>query len=67
MFCPTMKETAEHFLAECPAYSLKRIQTFGIAATTIDYLVRNFDPKTIVKFANSTGRLEDTYTCYYVE
>lgn len=66
--CPSIKETAEHFLTACPAYSLPRIQTFGYPIiTNMVTLYKIFKPSDIVKFVNATGRLTDKYVCYYID
>ena len=65
--CPNIKETADHFLLSCPAYSLQRIQIFGHTSIALKDLVSKYKPSAIVKFVNNTGRFEDKYICYYIE
>lgn len=63
----SIKEDAEHFIAKCQACTLQRMQVFGVATSTLEYIVRNFNVNTFIKYINATGRLEDDYVCYYIE
>ena len=65
--CTAEKETAEHLIAKCPAYSLKRMQSFGTAISTMNDLIIKHKPSDIVKFVNETGRLDEKYVCYYID
>ena len=65
--CPSTKETAEHFITACPAFSLQRMQNLGHAVTDMNELIKNHKPADIIKFINSTGRLNDDYVCYYID
>jgi len=46
--CPNIKETADHFLLSCPAYSLQRIQFFGHTSNALKDLVSKYKPSAIV-------------------
>ena len=59
--CVNVKETAEHFIGDCPAYALQRIQTFGVPYSNFADLVANNKTDKIVHFLNITGRLKNNY------
>ena len=57
--CKVGKETSEHFLAKCPAFTIKRQQLFNKPTTTIDYITKNIKPDTIIKFIKQTKGLNE--------
>ena len=65
--CKDIRETAEHFITTCPAYSLQRMIIFGHPTIQLQDLCKIHNPKDIVKFANDTNRLKDNYVCYYID
>jgi hypothetical protein len=65
--CPDIKESAEHFLLHCPAYSLHRLKNFGSLSPRLENMFKFHNAKEIIKYVNDTQRLEDKYVCYYVE
>ena len=65
--CPDKKETNEHFIAQCPAYSQIRQEIFDTTYSNLSDLVKSFAPNTFANFYKKTGRDKDEYICYYVE
>ena len=66
-FCPSTKETNEHFIGSCPAYSKIRQDIFGKTSITFSDIVTNFPPKSLAKYYKLTGRDKDEYVCYYID
>ena len=65
--CLGVKETSEHFLGVCPAYSMLRLRFFNRLQTNIDYITKNYSTHTIIKFITLSKRMEDDYVVYYVD
>ena len=65
--CPTEKETSEHYMARCPAYSEVRFQIFQQTHTNLLFIIENYKPAKIIEYINKTKRMEDEYVCYYIE
>ena len=65
--CPSMKETNEHFIGFCPAYSQIRQDIFDTTSAPLSELIKNFPPRSFAKFYKKTGRDKDDYVCYYVD
>ena len=59
--CGETKETAQHFISECPAYAMLRICTFGIPYISLSQIIEEFGPGKLVDFINKTGRIKDNY------
>ena len=53
--CPAEKETAEHFLTSCPAYSLTRLLNLGSSTLTMYELIQDHKPKDVVNFIKKNG------------
>ena len=62
--CPGTRETTEHYLGKCPAYSTHRLQVFQHTSLEFKFIIEEFSPKTICKFINLTGRLEEENEYY---
>ena len=62
--CPGTRETTEHFMADCPAYSHIRQEIFQSTHIPLNQIIKNFNTKTICKFINRTGRMEEENKCY---
>lgn len=58
--CLESEETAEHFIAECPALAGSRLSVFGEAFPSTDSLSWA-DPKRISRFIQKTGRFSTEY------
>ena len=59
--CGTAKETAQHFISECPAYAMIRICTFGVPYISLADILSNFGPEKLVQYINKTGRTKSDY------
>ena len=59
--CGTAKETAQHFISECPAYAMVRICTFGVPYISLADILSNFGPEKLVQYINKTGRTKSDY------
>jgi len=65
--CPRERETTEHYLAKCPAYTEVRQNTFDITHTNLINIIENFKATEIISYIRKTGRMEDEFICYYIE
>lgn len=65
--CNGTKETSEHFIGKCPAYSALRQQFFGRHTTTINEIIESNGIGKLLTFIKSTGRIDDEFVRYYIE
>ena len=56
--CTNYKETATHFLGECPAYSNTRYKIFEETSITMTELLKH-KPQKIMEFVKKSGRLSN--------
>jgi len=60
--CKTQKDNApQHLLTFCPKYALLRHQFFGEAYPTMTDLIENTHPRTLIKFTEASGKLDEDY------
>ena len=59
--CGSAKETAQHFISECPAYATVRICTFGVPYISLSDILINFGPDKLIHYINKTGRTKTDY------
>ena len=62
--CPNVRETTEHFLSSCPAYSLYRLQVFESPTLPMLTIFEKFSAAKICKFISKTGRMEEENSHY---
>jgi len=60
--CPEMRETTEHFMSDCPAYSHIRQEVFQTSYLPIQQIFEQFNPKTICRYINKTERMTEENT-----
>jgi hypothetical protein len=59
--CENIKETAQHFINDCPAYAMVRISIFGIPYISLPQIISEFGPEKLVEFLNKSGRIDKNY------
>ena len=59
--CRAQKDNAIHFLTICPKYAELRQQFFEEAYPEMSEIIENIPPKTILKFVEATGKMEEEY------
>ena len=59
--CPGVKETADHFIGNCPYYSTLRFQIFGNATTTITEIITNNKISKLEKYIKKSRRIDNDY------
>ena len=50
------RETAKHFISECPAYTMVRTCTFRVPYISLSYILSKFGPEKLVQYIHKTGR-----------
>ena len=59
--CNNTKETARHFVSECPAYSTVRLQTYGFPYISLEQIISEFGPEKLIEFIKKSGRTDSNY------
>jgi ribonuclease HI len=59
--CQDIEETAEHFIGECPAYVMARVQIFGVPYIGLPQIINEFGTNKLIQFINLTGRTNKNY------
>ena len=54
--CGEERETAQHFIGECPAYATVRLEIFGVPYISLVDIINNFGPDKLLKFIQKSGR-----------
>ena len=62
--CSNTRETTEHFMSNCPAYSLTRLEVFQSTSIPIKQIFENFNPNVICNFINKTERMKQDNITY---
>ena len=65
--CPGVRETTEHFLAKCPAYSEVRLNTLNTTHTNLLNIIENNKATEILNYIRKTGRMEDESVLHFIE
>ena len=64
--CPGTRETTEHFMSFCPAYLHIRQEVFQTTCIPLKQIFEKFNSKTICKYINKTGRMEEENRVYQI-
>ena len=59
--CQESRETAHHFISECPAYATVRLELFGVPYISLADIITNFGPEKLIKYIYKTGRTKTDY------
>ena len=59
--CGDPKETAQHFISECPAYATVRICIFGVPYISLQQIIEKYGISKLVEFINKSGRIDSSY------
>ena len=59
--CGEERETAQHFIGECPAYATIRLEIFGVPYISLVDIINNFGPDKLIKFIQKSGRTSKDY------
>ena len=59
--CGDPKETAQHFISECPAYATVRICIFGVPYISLQQIIEEYGISKLVEFINKSGRIDSSY------
>ena len=59
--CRENRETANHFISECPAYATVRLEIFGVPYISLSDIITNFGPEKLLKYIYKTGRTKSDY------
>ena len=59
--CYDIEETAEHFIGECPAYAMVRIQIFGLPYIDLSQIITEFGTNKLIQYIKLTGRTNKNY------
>ena len=63
--CPTIRETAQHFIGDCPAYAEVRLGIFGIPYISLEQIIDEFGPDKLIAYINKSGRTSFDYFPQY--
>ena len=61
LHCGTEKETANHFISECPAYATVRISIFGVPYISLSQIIAEYGTEKLTQFINKSGRFKTDY------
>jgi len=56
--CGAEEETVSHFLGQCPAHGMVRVEYFNTYYTTASEIVDSNNLRQIIRYVNKTNRLE---------
>ena len=60
-YCNESKETAQHFISDCPAHAKVRMCIFGVPYISLEQIISEYGPKKLLEFIDKTGRTNSNY------
>ena len=60
-YCKESKETAQHFISDCPAHAKVRMCIFGVPYISLEQIISEYGPKKLLEFIDKTGRTNSNY------
>lgn len=59
--CITIRETARHFISDCPAYAEVRLRIFGVPYISLEQIIDEYSPEKLIAYINKSGRTNSDY------